>query len=346
MAGTQCLSILLLLVLQHAGRTWGRISVDENEKISIRVSDNVDSGALLYKFPHISGYRYLVPNSPDSNFFFLSNAEGLTTAAKLGHLANKTVSLSVCEEVGDVTKVVPVHLRVRSSLTAPTLFGSVAENRDIGSAVSFVNGSLDRALSPYQTPLMLTSQEENRLPDFVLWRNEVDGKWELKTDVKLDYETQRQHKFSVVDPESMNVVAEILVDVENVDDNLPIFNQTRYRFVLLPGVRRFSTAGKVFASDADGDKVVFSFAKTYPCCVVTPQTGEIVVVDIPLFPTHLSVLAHEKDARLRLDKSKIISNTTLIQTERLTKTHNTYCEYLMKKKWCNASLSINDLKKY
>ena len=299
MAGTKCLSVFLLLVLQQASRTWGRTSVDRNEKISIQVSDNVDSGALLYKFPHISGYRYLVPNSPDSNFFFLSNAEGLTTASKLGQLTNKTVSLSVCEEVDDVTKVVPVHLRVRSSLTAPTLFGSVAENRDVGSTVNFVNGSLARALSPYHASLMLTAHEENQIPDFVLSQNKIDGKWELKTDVILDYETQRQHKFSVVDPESMNVVAEIQVDIENVDDNLPIFNQTRYRFVLFPGIRRFSTAGKVFASDADGDKVVFSFAKTYPCCVVTPQTGEIVVVDVPLFPTHLTVLAHEIDSRSR-----------------------------------------------
>ena len=143
MAGTQCLTVVLLIVLQFVGRTLG-LTTSHVDKISLDVSGSVDSGALLYKFPHISGYRYLMSSSPDSNFFFLSNAEGLTTATRLDGLTNKNVSLSVCEELENETKVVPVHLRVVASLKVPVVFGRVVENRPPGTPVTFVNATLGK----------------------------------------------------------------------------------------------------------------------------------------------------------------------------------------------------------
>jgi hypothetical protein len=53
------------------------------------------------------------------------------------------------------------------------------------------------------------------------------------------------------------------------------------------------------AIDADGDDVVYSFSKTAACCIIVPQTGEILVLEVPLFPTTLSVVAHERDNRKR-----------------------------------------------
>lgn len=143
-AGTQCLKVVLLILLQNVCRTMCRTTSNDFDKISIDVSGSVDSGALLYKFPHISGYRYLMSSSPDSNFFFLSNAEGLTTATRLDGLTNKNVSLSVCEELENETKVVPVHLRVVASLKVPVVFGRVVENRPPGTPVTFVNASLGK----------------------------------------------------------------------------------------------------------------------------------------------------------------------------------------------------------
>ena len=146
MAGTQCLTVVLLIVLQYVGRTLGRTTSHDDvvDKISLDVSGSVDSGALLYKFQHISGYRYLMSSSPDSNFFFLSNAEGLTTATRLDGLTNKNVSLSVCEELENETKVVPGHLRVVASLKVPVVFGRVVENRPPGTPVTFVNATLGK----------------------------------------------------------------------------------------------------------------------------------------------------------------------------------------------------------
>ena len=152
--------------------------------------------------------------------------------------------------------------------------------------------TLERILASF--PHLTTSTE-----DFVLSQNKIDRKWQLVTNVILDYETQRQHRLTIIDVTTKDSVAEVQVDVANVNDNLPVFNQTRYSFGLLAGQRRFSTVGKVSATDADGDKVVYSLAKTYPCCIITPQTGEIIIVDLIQFPTFLSVLAHEKDSKLR-----------------------------------------------
>ena len=302
MAGTQCLSVMLILVMHQAGRTLGRNAEDA---IAIDVSENVDSGSVLYKFPHISGYRYLVSDSPESSFFFLSNLEGLATSRKLGHLSNTTVSLSVCEELDGEIRVVPVELRVKPSRTIPALFGSIAENLPAGTPVRFFNGSLDKILASFSSPSQLTlttlddkHRRRKGRPDFRLERDD-DGHWDLVTGFVLDFESHRRHKLEVADVQALNVVLEVVVDVDNVNDNLPVFNQTRYRFVLPPDVRRFSSAGKVFATDADGDEVIFSFAKTYPCCVITPQTGDVIVVDIPNFPTELKVLAHEKESRQR-----------------------------------------------
>ena len=292
MAGTQCLTVCLLVVLQQASRTWASIGQNEN-KIVLDVSGSVDSGALLYKFPHISGYRYLVPGSPESKLFFLSNSEGLTTTSKLHSLQNQNISLSICEELETETKLVPVDLRVRTSLEVPLLYGSIAENRPPGTPVTFVNNSLDRILAEYpvaRPDYIATSR------DFVV---NADGKRQLETTVKLDYEYQKLHRFTIFEAVTKNAVAHVEIAVENVNDNLPVFNQSRYSYTLSPGVRRFSKVGKVSAYDLDGDKIVYSLAKTYPCCVVIPQTGEIIVVELPLFPTYLSVIAHEKDTNLR-----------------------------------------------
>ena len=295
------LLFVLVLVLDFAGRTLGRNPANE---IAIDVSDKADSGSILYKFPHISGYRYLVSESPESDVFFLSNLESLTVSSRLVHLSNQTVSLSVCEEIDDETRVIPVQLRVQPSRKIPSLFGSVTENRPASTPVTFINGSLSKILSAYSATsnVTLTSrndkhQRHKRRSDFELVRSD-DG-WELVTAFVLDYETRQRHELKISDAKTSEVVAKIDVEVDNVNDNFPVFNQTRYRFVLPQEVRRFSTVGRVFANDSDGDDVVFSFAKTYPCCVITPQTGDVIVVDVPTFTTELTVLAHEKDSRLR-----------------------------------------------
>jgi hypothetical protein len=229
MAGMQCLAVIVMVVLQQAGRS---AAVETRvDPISIDVSESADSGALLYQFPHISGYRYLLSSSPESQPFFLSNADSLATSSKLGHLSNQTLSLSVCEEVDGVSRVLPVQLRVRPNPSeAPVLTGSVAENRKAGTPVVFYNGSLDRILSPHPA-VFLSSADANRRPEFGLKRTE-SGHWQLVTNDFLDYEAARQHQLLVVDG-SQNAVARIVVDVDNVDDNLPVFNQVRIESTFL-----------------------------------------------------------------------------------------------------------------
>ena len=60
--------------------------------------------------------------------------------------------------------------------------------------------------------------------------------------------------------------------------------------------RRYMVIGKAVAKDADGDEIVYEFlggkkVAGTGCCVVVPQTGEIMLVETPFVPTHITVVA-------------------------------------------------------
>ena len=56
----------------------------------------------------------------------------------------------------------------------------------------------------------------------------------------------------------------------------------------------FLISGKVSAFDPDGDQVVYGLDHPDPCCIVVPQTGEVMLVDPKSIPTQLAILAKEK----------------------------------------------------
>ena len=60
------------------------------------------------------------------------------------------------------------------------------------------------------------------------------------------------------------------------------------------GMRKYSILGKVAAFDPDGDDVVYGLDHPDPCCIVVPQTGEVMLVDPEAIPTQLAILAKEK----------------------------------------------------
>ena len=59
-------------------------------------------------------------------------------------------------------------------------------------------------------------------------------------------------------------------------------------------MRKYSILGKVAAFDPDGDQVVYGLDHPDPCCIVVPQTGEVMLVDPEAIPTQLAILAKEK----------------------------------------------------
>ena len=85
-------------------------------------------------------------------------------------------------------------------------------------------------------------------------------------------------------------------------------------------MRKYSILGKVAAFDPDGDDVVYGLDHPDPCCIVVPQTGEVMLVDPEAIPTQLAILAKEKTNPSRQSRlSTIIGKVLLLTTERATK---------------------------
>ena len=76
-----------------------------------------------------------------------------------------------------------------------------------------------------------------------------------------------------------DLVAMLEVEIKDVNDNLPVFNltSTRLMWKIKPvEAIKYAIIGKVSAYDPDlGDQVVFGLDRPDPCCVVVPQTGEV-----------------------------------------------------------------------
>ena len=110
---------------------------------------------------------------------------------------------------------------------------------------------------------------------------------------------------------------DLVVRVLNEDDNLPAFvDPTVYYFVYNPlhssGRGRYPAVGRVRATDADGDALLYRVrgagagAAEGPsaalrgggCCIVVPQTGQVIVVNGEFNATVLSVDAVERDNKV------------------------------------------------
>ena len=105
---------------------------------------------------------------------------------------------------------------------------------------------------------------------------------------------------------------DLVVRVLNEDDNLPEFvDPTVYFFVYNPlhssGRGRYPAVGRVRATDADGDALLYKVRgaegpdaalRRGGCCIVVPQTGEVIVVNGEFNATVLSVDAVERDNKV------------------------------------------------
>ena len=103
-----------------------------------------------------------------------------------------------------------------------------------------------------------------------------------------------------------------MVRVLNEDDNLPAFVEpTVYYFVYNPlhssGKGRYPTVGRVRATDADGDALLYKVRGAEGpdaalqgggCCIVVPQTGQVIVVNQEFNATVLNVDAVERDDKV------------------------------------------------
>ncbi|XP_073342593.1 protocadherin alpha-8-like [Pagrus major] len=174
------------------------------------------------------------------------------------------------------------------------------------------------------------SVQEYRLSPNDHFRLEVkdrgkDGKIPILVLLKtLDRETKKTHTLllTAVDggKPSKSGTAEITVDVIDVNDNMPVFNEDTYSVLLKENSPIGTTIIKVNASDLDegsNGEIVYSLGKNVNSRIgelfrVDPATGEIIVQDLIDFELEesyeIDIQASDKgSAPLRTDKSVLVN---------------------------------------
>ncbi|XP_070769932.1 protocadherin alpha-8-like [Enoplosus armatus] len=152
-----------------------------------------------------------------------------------------------------------------------------------------------------------------------------DGKIPILVLLKtLDRETKKSHKLflTAIDggKPSKSGSAEITVDVLDVNDNMPVFNEDTYSVLLEENVPIGTTIIKVNASDLDegsNSEIMYSLGKNVNSRIrelfrVDPNTGEIIVQDLIDFELEesyeIDIQASDKgSAPLRTDKSVLVN---------------------------------------
>lgn len=76
----------------------------------------------------------------------------------------------------------------------------------------------------------------------------------------IDYEKVKQITFNVSVTDTgepqLTAIAQIVVQVININDNIAIFNQTEYEFSVVENAIRGTSIGSVYAKDADDGKFI------------------------------------------------------------------------------------------
>ena len=169
---------------------------------------------------------------------------------------------------------------------------------------------VSKFLPPNTSPsdlVLRNMEDENESVPFIIsfnsTNNSVDSirNIELRTSSWLDYEKSPSFSLSLGEKEPINTKTQafllnMTVDVVNVNDNLPVFKSSDAIWRFPSNARRYMVIGTALAEDADGDEIIYEFVGGKKvagsgCCVVVPKTGEIMLVEPPFVPTHITVVA-------------------------------------------------------
>ena len=171
--------------------------------------------------------------------------------------------------------MLPLQLHVESCQEPVRIQAQVAENQPVGTLV--------------RTQPSMQIQGDLHHPVFEL------NQGLLKTKQVLDYE--KTSHFSLRIDNGQDKITLVEVQVLNLNDNLPVFNETSTTLVwkIKPeNALKYAKLGQLSAHDPDGDPVIYGLDHADPCCVVVPQTGSVLLVNAQNLPAQLTVLAKEK----------------------------------------------------
>ncbi|XP_043475146.1 neural-cadherin isoform X3 [Leptopilina heterotoma] len=258
---------------------------------------------------HNSNYRLL--ETGFSKYFTVLDNGIVMTTSDLSPLVNRPVNLVVLEELANKTETHDLHLYVINRRNMLTFThdqlgdGEILENSLPGMMVE--GFPVLRARGKFPVHYTILPEDDGDRP-FVLSdtiTKEVGYNLTLRSHKQgvrvvstrpLDRERKKFHKI-VIHASDNDFISSSkisgIVQVLDENDNNPIFENVLYTFEIsptnlktltkdiVPQWKRFSTIGKVVATDADGDKLAYKLLTPNNMVIIVPQTGELLLAGEP-----------------------------------------------------------------
>lgn len=291
-----------------------RLLVAESKNVShptqrsLVVAHDVPAGFSIDRWASSSPeVEYKLLRSPFSDRFALVDNGLLMTTAKLDALIHhpQPLTLYLAEDGPSrkSTHAVQVYIVDRQHLVRfakPVYRAHVAENAPAGTLVLDGLSVLAENGSQVKFDIMSGGSDGFRIERSTDSGNTTTVR--LVTKRPLDRENQPVYDL-VVRAVSAHppgtATCRVIISVDDVNDNRPIFSLLEYHFSLPTTAMKYDRIGRVKAVDADGDHAVYRLTSPSNAFVMIPQTGEIILIDPQLPSSNRSYVleASAKDRR-------------------------------------------------
>lgn len=304
-------------------------SVVVSEKTVSVIPHDAHPGYSIKTFDSNSTMNYKLVETGFSQFFTMLADGSIMTISDLRPLVNRPIDLVILAENANKTMTQTLELYVldrRNMLSFKTdgmeIEGRVMENsprntRVVGVPIlqaasglntlpitySIIGGNVAQAFE------LQHSLTQEVLPNVTV--SDSSAGVYLVTSQPLDREDLDRYVLTVQasDPSGINkAVTNLVIIIEDENDNSPVFTQKIYRFQVgedssiddnvTTTWKRFSSIGKVEATDADGDKVAYKLVTPSNHLVIVPQTGDLLLSEEPAEEIEVELVVEAHDLRL------------------------------------------------
>lgn len=322
---TSAIFLLGLIALMGASTTTPPPA--SNPQISV-IPHDAHPGYSIRQFSKDTQANYKLLETGFSQFFTMLEDGSIMTISDLSPLVNRPIDLMVMAQVGNITKTHPLQLYVldrRNMLSFKNdgeVTGHIEENQPSKTRVKGLP-MLQAASGLTTLPITYSIIAGNNGQSFdlqhsntqeayanVTVRESRDGVY-VVTNQPLDREDSDRYVLTIQasDPTGFNkAITNVVIMIDDQNDNSPVFTQKVYRFevgddaLLGDNVttiwKRFSSIGKVEATDADGDKVAYRLVTPSNHLVIVPQTGDLLLSEEPTEEIELELVVEAHDLRM------------------------------------------------
>lgn len=304
------------------------IQYTSSETVSV-IPHDAHPGYNVKKFAPGTNYSFKLLDSGFSQFFTMLEDGSIMTVSDVSPLVNRPIDLMVLEDKGNAseTHLLQLYVLDRRNILSfkmdaeEEIMGHIPENCKTGTRVSGVpllQAASGLNLVPITYSIIagnaghafeLQSSIDNLTLSNITLSNYTAGVYIVSAQI-LDREETSRYVLTIEasDPSGINkAVVNIAIEVEDENDNSPVFTQKVYRFVVgddsmegdnvTTAWKRFSSVGKVEATDADGDKIAYRLATPTNYLVIVPQTGDLLLSEEPIYETDLELIVEAHDLR-------------------------------------------------